>query len=191
MMPPAPASDADPEQPLRLRRSGFVAGTAFMLFATSLFLSWWVVSNSVDGSTTPLAAVSPLGDGQGITHGWARGLSAGLVIAASAGLFLRVASRGWVHEPHVWRRDLGILSILGLGALASPMLWPAPLGNLVLPFWGGRSLVLDNGTGQQLTLLANPGIGWVVALVATLLCGAAWWMARPGHQEIPGPATTK
>jgi hypothetical protein len=174
-----------PEPSLRLRRSGFLAGAAFFLLVTSFFLDWWVVSNSVGGSSTPLASVSLWGDGQGIVHPWARGLTLGLLFGACAILFVRVASRGWLHEPPKWRRDVGVAALFGALALASGMLWPAPIDNLQLPFWGGRDLVLDNGTGQQLTIVANPGLGWFVALAAVVLSAVAWWMAGKDRGQDP------
>ncbi|HUR62484.1 MAG TPA: hypothetical protein VM286_09005 [Candidatus Thermoplasmatota archaeon] len=181
-MPDPVGTHADGEAPLRLRRSGLVAGLAFLLLVTSLLLPWWVVSNSVGGSTTPLATVSLFGDPQGIVHAWARWVTLGLILVCTAWLFVRVASKAWQHEPAVWHRDLGACASLGVAALASAMLWPAPIDQVQLPFWGGRSLLLDHGTGEQLTLLANPGLGWFAALAAVATLGLAWSFALAPRQ---------
>jgi hypothetical protein len=169
---------ADDEAPLRLRRAGFAAGAAFLLLATALLLPWWVVSNRTPGSTTVLAAVLPFGSDQGIAHRWAQLATAAAVGVALVLLFVRVASRAWVHEPNAWRRDLAIAAFLVLLALASGMLWP-----LEVPFWGGRTYLLDNATGTELTIVANPGLGWWLAAAAGALVGGAWWASKPEKTE--------
>ncbi|MEA3202384.1 MAG: hypothetical protein QOI63_50, partial [Thermoplasmata archaeon] len=102
----------------------------------------------------------------------------GLAGLALVLLFVRVASRGWAHEPRAWRRDLAIAALLVLLALASAMLWP-----LELPFWGGRDYMLENGTGAELTIVANPGLGWWLAAVAGAIVAGAWWASRPDKNE--------
>lgn len=170
------AGDEAPEAPLRLRRAGFTAGAAFLLLATALLLPWWVVSNQVGGLSTGLAAVYPFGASQAFVHPEAKLVTGLLVAAALALLFLRVASRAWAHEARVWRRDLAVSMLLVLLALASGMFWP--LAEAQVPFWGGRTYLLDNGTGAQLTVAANPGLGWWLALLAGLLLAGAWWASR-------------
>ncbi|HEX2066429.1 MAG TPA: hypothetical protein VHI93_06405 [Candidatus Thermoplasmatota archaeon] len=166
-----------------LRRASLAAGAAFLLLATSLLLPWWVVSNRVAGSKTPLAAVFPLGSSQGIVHPWAQWLTAALVAVAILLLFLRVASRAWAHEPAVWRRDLAIAAAAILLALASGMLWPDGDAQGGMPFWGGRTFLLDNATGEELAIVANPGLGWWLAAVAAALVALAGWGSRPGKAE--------
>lgn len=166
--------DGAPEPALRLRRAGFAAGVAFLLLATALLLPWWVVSNRTAGSDTPLAAVYPLGADQGIAHRWAQLATAAVVGIAIVLLFVRVASRGWAHEPAAWRRDVAIAALLVLFALASGMLWPDEI-----PFWGGRTYLLDNGTGAELTIVANPGLGWWLAALAGIVLAATWWASGP------------
>jgi hypothetical protein len=163
-----------------LRRSGMAGGAAFFLLATSLFLAWWVVSNRSGAADTPLAAVYPLGDAQDIVHPWAQWLTVTLLVLPTLWLFVRVASRARVHEPAPWHRDLGLQAVLVLLALASGLLWPTEL-----PFWGGRTYLLDNATGEQLTVVANPGLGWWVAAVACLLLGLAWLLSRGPLQRLP------
>jgi hypothetical protein len=167
------------EPALRLRRAGAAGGAAFLLLATSLLLPWWVVSNRAPGSATVLAAVYPLGSGQGIVHPWAQVSTGAVVGAPIVLLFVRVASRAWAHEPAAWRRDIAIAALLVLAALASGMLWPTEI-----PFWGVRTYVLDNGTGAQLDIIGNPGLGWWLAAVACSVLAAAWWASRP--QETKG-----
>jgi hypothetical protein len=166
-------TDDGPEPDLRLRRAGFAAGAAFLLLTTALLLPWWVVSNRDPGGTTVLASVHPLGGDQGIVHHWAQLTTTALVGAAIVLLFIRVASRAWAHEPQTWRRDLAIAALLVLLALASGMLWPNEI-----PFWGGRRYLLDNATGAELTIVANPGLGWWLAAVAGTVVAAAWWASR-------------
>lgn len=166
-----------------LRRAGLAAGAAFLLLATSLLLPWWVVSNRVAGSKTPLAAVFPFGSSQGIVHPWAQWVTAGLVGVALVLLFLRVASRAWAHEPATWRRDLALAAFAILLALASGMLWPDRDAQGGLPFWGGRTFLLDNATGEELVIVANPGLGWWLAAVSGGLVAMAWWWSRPGKAD--------
>lgn len=163
-----------PVAPARLRRSGLAGAAAFLLLATSLLLPWWVVSNRTDGLGTPLAAIYPLGGDHGVVHHWAQVATAVLVGAAIALLFVRVASRAWAHEPPAWRRDLAISASLVAAALASGTLWP-----LEFPFWGGRTYLLDNATGAELAVAANPGLGWWLAAAAGLALAAARWASRP------------
>jgi hypothetical protein len=168
---------------LRLRRAGLAAGGAFLLLATALLLPWWVVSARVLGSTTQAAAVYPLGSSQDLVFRWAQLATAALAGLAIVLLFVRVASRAWVHEPRVWRRDLAIAAALVVLALASGMLWPRPDTTDGLGFWGGRTYLLDNATGTQEEVVATPGLGWWLAAVAAVLLAAAWWASRPEKAE--------
>jgi hypothetical protein len=162
------------EPSLRLRRAGFAAGAAFLLLATALLLPWWVVSNRTAETRTVLESVYPLGGDNGIVHHWAQVTTAVLLGVAIVLLFVRVASRGWAHEPRAWRRDLALAALFVLLALASGMLWPNEL-----PFWGGRTFLLDNTTGEELAIVANPGLGWWLAAAGGLVLGASWWASRP------------
>jgi len=166
------------EEDPRLRRSGLLAGLAFFLLVTSVFLAWWVVTGRTADSNGSLASVYPLLPDENVHH-WAQVLTVVLLGVLVAWLFVRLASRARVHEPGAWHRDLGAHVSLGVATLASGMLWPVEL-----PFWGGRTYLLDNATGEQVTVVANPGLGWWVAVVAILLLGWAWWLSRPRADPV-------
>lgn len=144
-----------------------------VLQITALFLAWWVVTNRTD-SSSPSVGIGLFGGGADWANSQVLLLTAVLAIAPIPLIFVRVAAASWRHEPTSWRRDLWIAGALQFLALGSALAWP-----IEGPFWGGRTYILNNATGETLTITANPGLGWWVAAVA-LLC-TAWgiWLSRP------------
>ena len=98
-------------------------------------------------------------------------------------LAFREATRQWfatntpaedlktLDERKAWHRRMYEAGYVG-------MLWPKEI-----PFWGGRTYQLVNGTGEQLTVLANPGLGWWVAAIAGLLLALAWWSSKDAKKN--------
>ncbi len=150
-----------------------MAGTAFLLIVTAMLLPWWAITNETSGTNTLLGRVFLFGSNQDLVHPLAKGATAVLLAAAAILLFLRVAAAEWRHDAHRWRRDLRLGSLLVFIALASCVFWP-----LELPFWGGRTYALVNGTVVDLTIVAQPGLGWWTAGIALGLLGWASWIAR-------------
>jgi cytochrome bd-type quinol oxidase subunit 2 len=168
-----------------LRPDRALAVAAFLLAATALLLPWWQVTLD-DGTFVDRYTFRAFQPVEPWTTAWAPWLTGLLAAAAIALLFLRLAANSHEHEPASWRRDLSLATGLLAAAVASCLLWP----NIVPSFWGGRTYTV--ATGPPTTETAMPGLGWWLALVATLLAALASWKSRqnPAGQGAHD-ATTK
>ncbi len=151
-----------------------LAPVALFLFITSLWLPWWLVRwTDASGFRYDQTAVRLFGSGQAVAHGEGPWVTGSLLVLATIVLFIRVAAKSWYHEPGAWRRDLWAAFGFGAAALASTLAWPSGVPH----FWGGQRYALANDTAQSFTETALPGLGWWVAVLATLVAGAAAWTA--------------
>lgn len=158
--------------PDHLRRSRSLAVAAFLLLLTSVWLPWWLVRYEGQGVRYDQAAVG-LFSPQAPLSTQVPYLTAALVIAVAAWVFVRVAGRSIIYEPPAWSRDLWIQSgVLG-AALVSCLFWP----DQVPAFWGGRTYELANATGA-FSELAMPALGFWCAFLAFVLLLISSWMAR-------------
>jgi hypothetical protein len=170
-----------------LRTDRALALAAFLLTVTALLLPWWRVTLD-DGAFTTLFDFRPFLPQPPATTEWASWLTGILAAVAAFLLFLRLAANSHIHEPRSWRRDLAVATGLLAAAVASCLLWP----DIVPAFWGGRTYMDANTTGPPTRETAMPGLGWWLALVATLLAGLASWKARQmGDPSTPDDATAK
>ena len=157
-----------------------LAFLAFLLAVTALLLPWWRVTWD-DGAVELRDDVRAFRPEEPLTTSWAPWLTGGVAAAAVLLLFLRVAADSHLHEPRVWRRDLGVSAGLLLLAAASCLLWPAAIPS----FWGGRTYT-DGGVSVVET--AMPGLGWWLAIAAGLLAALAFWKAgkiAPSESDSP------
>ncbi|HUR25782.1 MAG TPA: hypothetical protein VM327_07205 [Candidatus Thermoplasmatota archaeon] len=159
---------------------------AFFLSATALLLPWWRVTLADGQTATAVADFRLFRPEAPWTTEWAPWLTGFLVVAAVLLLFVRLAAGSHLHEPASWRRDLAIATGLLGAAIASALLWP----DAVPSFWGGRTYQYENVTGPSTTETAMPGLGWWLALVATLLAGLASWKSRRAADESTPKGTT-
>ena len=162
-----------------LRQSRGWASGAWLLLATSLWLAWWRITfHDPLGNRTDRIDQSPWNHDGVYVVAAATWVTIGLVVAALALLFVRIAGRSWLYEPAAWRRDVALAAGCGGAALASAWWWPA--GDPVAPrFWGGVTFEL-NGTAGDFAVQAGPGLGWWTAALAVACLGIALWRAALG-----------
>ena len=158
----------------RLRVSRRLAIAAFLLAVTSILLAWWRVTWTSGGSVIR-EDVRLFRPEEPLTTSWGPWLTGALVVAALLILFVRIAARSEKYEPKVWRRDLGIATVLLVVALLSCMLWPAE----VPAFWGGRTYEGNITDGEPVTETAIPGLGWWLTTGSVLVLALARFFARP------------
>jgi hypothetical protein len=159
------------------------AVASFLLALTALLLPWWRVAWD-DGLTTARDDVAPFRPEPPLTTEWGPWLTGALAAAAALLLFIRVAGGSRTHEPHAWRRDLAVAAGLLAAAVLSCLLWPAAVPS----FWGGRTYALEDGSGPATTETAMPGLGWWLALLATLAAAVAAWGARRETRDAAAAA---
>ncbi len=151
---------------------------AFFLLLTSVWLPWWLVRYESQGVRYDQVAVG-LFSPEAPASTQVPYLTAALVLAIVAWVFVRVAGRSIVYEPAVWRRDLWLQCGVLAAALVSCLFWP----DEVHAFWGGRTYGLVNATGS-FSEVALPGLGfWCATLALGLLLAAAWMSRVPPLRE--------
>ncbi len=150
------------------RRDVALAVAALFLLLTAFWMPWWAITVEQDGETLDARGIGVFRDPGAVGH-HVRTIGTGVLAAVAAGaLFVRVAARSWVHEPSSWRRDLALAALITGVALVSATMWPTDVPR----FWHAYTVE----GGQQVRAL--PGLGWWLALAATLCATGAALVAR-------------
>ena len=167
------AADAD-EVPVPPGAARPLAVVALLLLMTSFWLPWWVVqyeSDTLPSSQEEFFLFRPDDD----YTTWAPIVTGIITVAAGGLMFVRVAGRSWEHEPHAWRRDLGVAGVVLGMAFLTTLWWP----KAVPYFWGARAFHLQDASFTEEAL---PGLGWWCALASLVTVSLASVVTRGGAE---------